>query len=472
MKKIKKLLAMIMAMTMVLGMAMTVSAAPVTGITSDITVKGLSQGVPTDVKMYQFASLQHDEETNEYSWEIAPWAIRFVGLNSTGTAYEIINESGLKNAAEAQVPTAQKDDVLGTECVFEGVEIGAYVIIPSDENADYLPLFVANTYDRESSPSNDGKPVAINVIAYAKSQSHTITKEEDDKFAQIGQRVNYTIHATFPMSTNSDGEELTSFVITDEPTGLLIDDSTVQVRLAGEDVTAQIIHSVDGFTGVLTVNFANLIAGGHDGKDITITYAATVTNVEYNNNASATSDTTEYKPGTVEGKTGSITITKKDAETQDVLSGVTFKVYDLGPDGVWDPSSEGEPMELIFDADMRAYRPVLSTDREDSVNAGGIVTEITDRGGLVRIVGLDEGNYHFEEIVAPDGYSINEEGLTVTIADEEGMREVSADFPDTKLASLPSTGGIGTTIFTIGGCAIMIAAAALYFVNRRKSEEN
>ena len=44
--------------------------------------------------------------------------------------------------------------------------------------------------------------------------------------------------------------------------------------------------------------------------------------------------------------------------------------------------------------------------------------------------------------------------------------------PNTKLASLPSTGGIGTTIFTIGGCAIMIAAAALYFVNRRKSEEN
>ena len=43
---------------------------------------------------------------------------------------------------------------------------------------------------------------------------------------------------------------------------------------------------------------------------------------------------------------------------------------------------------------------------------------------------------------------------------------------DTKLASLPSTGGIGTTIFTIGGCAIMIAAAALYFASKKKSEEN
>ena len=40
---------------------------------------------------------------------------------------------------------------------------------------------------------------------------------------------------------------------------------------------------------------------------------------------------------------------------------------------------------------------------------------------------------------------------------------------DTKLASLPGTGGIGTTIFTIGGCAIMIIAAALFFASRRKA---
>ena len=40
---------------------------------------------------------------------------------------------------------------------------------------------------------------------------------------------------------------------------------------------------------------------------------------------------------------------------------------------------------------------------------------------------------------------------------------------NTRLSSLPSTGGIGTTIFTIGGCAIMIIAAGLYFASRRKT---
>ena len=41
----------------------------------------------------------------------------------------------------------------------------------------------------------------------------------------------------------------------------------------------------------------------------------------------------------------------------------------------------------------------------------------------------------------------------------------------TKLSELPSTGGIGTTIFTIGGCAIMILAAGLFFASRRKESK-
>ena len=86
--------------------------------------------------------------------------------------------------------------------------------------------------------------------------------------------------------------------------------------------------------------------------------------------------------------------------------------------------------------------------------------------------GLDEGTYHIEEKVAPDGYSINEkiEDVTLSVEGEatavlEGTREVL----DTKLSSLPSTGGIGTTIFTIAGCLIMVAAAGLFFASRRKS---
>ena len=65
---------------------------------------------------------------------------------------------------------------------------------------------------------------------------------------------------------------------------------------------------------------------------------------------------------------------------------------------------------------------------------------------------------------------VNEGAGTAT-----GLKELNGDsvssIPNTKLAALPSTGGIGTTIFTIGGCAIMIAAAGLFFATRRKTDK-
>ena len=45
------------------------------------------------------------------------------------------------------------------------------------------------------------------------------------------------------------------------------------------------------------------------------------------------------------------------------------------------------------------------------------------------------------------------------------------EYTDTKLNTLPSTGGIGTTIFTIAGCLIMVTAAGLFFASRKKANK-
>ncbi len=98
------------------------------------------------------------------------------------------------------------------------------------------------------------------------------------------------------------------------------------------------------------------------------------------------------------------------------------------------------------------------------------------------VQGLNVGTYTFTEKTAPKGYSVNENPATATLevtaengAEGENGTPVAnkvitqtTSMTDTKLSALPSTGGIGTTIFTIGGCAIMILAAGLFFATRRK----
>lgn len=469
MSKVKKVFAIILSMAMILGMSLTTFAAPqpVTDITSKITVEGLSSGVNTEVRVYQFASLQYDEENNEYSWLIDSWASEYVTLNEAGTAYEIdsTDEALLKDAAAGETADHENLYVEGTSCEFT-VPIGGYVIIPIDGNADYEPLFVTNTYDRTATPGPDGKPVAVDVTAYAKSKGHTVDKTQKDDFAQIGQEVDYTINATFPMAQNSEGESLTQFIITDTPTGLDIQVDTVEVTISGVSVADDVSINKAVGTGVLTVDFANVLADHKGGEPVVITYTAIVTDTKYNNSVEGNSNTTVYKDGNTSGDNGSIIITKVDAEdTAKTLAGAEFKVYDLGVGGIWDAQNKGEAMELIYDATLNAYRPILEGEQAAE-------TVEVNSNGVLEIVGLDEGNYHFEEVVAPKGYSINTDGLTVTItAGEESTEDISEKFLDTKLASLPSTGGMGTTIFTVGGCVIMIAAAGLYFASRRKENK-
>ena len=96
----------------------------------------------------------------------------------------------------------------------------------------------------------------------------------------------------------------------------------------------------------------------------------------------------------------------------------------------------------------------------------------------------DDTFYSFDEVGSnTNGYAAaylksekkteSSESTFVENPDKVGGTALMKDaIPNTQLSKLPSTGGIGTTIFTIGGCAIMIAAAALFFAGRRKEKSN
>lgn len=116
----------------------------------------------------------------------------------------------------------------------------------------------------------------------------------------------------------------------------------------------------------------------------------------------------------------------------------------------------------------------------ESVDAGKTKTDII-MAGFSEIQGLKAGTYYLEEVQAPAGFNkiagriaitINDNGVA-TIDNKEGSLVVDNDgtrafaIVNNTGAELPSTGGIGTTIFYVVGGILMLGAAVI-LVTRKK----
>lgn len=454
MKKFKKIFAVLLTLAMVLGMSMTTFAAQVTNeYTDNINVSNLTAGVNTAVKAYNIIYLDRDSSGNE-NWVVVEWAKDYIKLNQATGEYTINDKAGLKEAVESQTPV-ESLTVSGPECTFTGLPIGAYVIWANDSNSTY-ELMVANTYDE-----NEKYLAAKAADVTAKVSNYTVKKEASDNFVRRGQEVTFTVTTQFPAKTNEAGETLDSFKIKDTPKGLLIA-GLPEVTIAGAKVTitdnmvTNTLNDDNTMTTGYEVDLSSFIAASQAGQTVVVTYKATVIDDKtYNNTAGADSNTVTYGTSTTEGFEGDITVTKVD-EKGETLKGAEFEIYKGAVTGV--------PLQFVKVSDGN-YKLALTNE------AGADATVAVDEMGKLVLTGLDEGTYYIKETLAPEGYSLVETPKTVTITAAENSVSEAINFENTKLGSLPSTGGIGTTIFTIGGCAIMIIAAALFFASRRKSSK-
>ena len=454
MKKMKKVFALLVAMVMVMGMTMTTMAAE-RKLTSNITVKGLTEGANTKLDAYQAVS--YDVEQN--IWVVADWAKSYITLNEKERKYEINNAVELGKEAQKQKPT-YTETTSEQEYTFENVNIGAYVIWASDDKETVYTTMVAETY-KDNAEYIEAEDKTI----FAKADKVKLDKKakEGDNFIGRGEEVEFTITTTFPNYETPDSEDNT-FTIVDAPTGLDITEVTL-LTIGGEAFEDYTVVETDN--GVFTIDLTNAIGttNANAGKTVVVTYKAIVTSDEgYSNTANAFKNDATYGDDTEEGFTGDITLVKyaSDDKNDDLannakLAGAKFKVHKENKDG-----------EVLFFVKVGdgLYKHALAEE-----NGAIDELEVSAKGEL-KVTGLGDGTYFFEETKAPDGYSINEKGATVEIVGSESENvSMNTHVIDTKLSSLPSTGGLGTTIFTIGGCVIMIAAAGLFFASRRKESK-
>ena len=463
MKRMKKVFAMLLAFAMVMGMSLTTFAAN-ENYKSDITITGLVENDKTNINVWQIISLDSDAN----NWVVADWAAEYVEYNEETKEWDIDLTELAKVATEAR-RYASKADVNTTSETFEEVPVGAYYITVAGDKNSYNPM-IAETYKEA-----EKYMTAEDVTVVAKGSDYQLDKDADDNFVKRGDVVTFTVSTIFP--SFETGVVDPSYVIEDAPVGLDITEIK-SVQIGGTDVAYEgneVLNEDGVSTKLYSINLSQHIGTGdtfneNAGKFVTIVYKATVLVEDgYDNVVSAKRNNKVIGQDDEYGASANIKVTKYAAGTTTPLAGAQFKVYEVTVEG------ESQVKTLLgFVATETAGVYKLALNNETPVEALEV-----DANGVLTVLGLEEGTYWFEETLAPLGYSINEKGETVTVEasqyseDAEGKEKISdvsatGTIYDTKLSALPSTGGIGTAVFTIGGCVIMIAAAYFFFVSRKK----
>lgn len=493
MKKVKRILALLLAMAMILGMTVTASAAE----KATITISNAGNG------KFSYVQVIEADQTKDTGWDFVDgYAQYFTDAFGISNTQEIIKGlifaenpaategkeiTDFVNKYAAALQKVWDSMSVGTEdATIEVSEAGLYVIKGSEDNFNYNPMavFIGMSYE-------SGKPSGVveSATVEAKKSPTYIEKVVDDTIVETNQEVTYTVTSTVPYFPDQDTNRW--YVIKDTISGaeykLNDDNTTMTVNVKVGDVDAPELNKDFAVTpgeGTFALdltdskceNFLDLANNTYANKTITITYKAIVTGLVIDNDVIIGDGTNEgddkYGSDHEDVISGTVTLVKTDdnenVENRIPLAGAEFVVQ---------KTEEGKTVYAIFDTDNNN----TLTGWTENIDEATVLT--TDNEGKITVNGLaPDTEYEFKETKAPEGYSINETNVTVTWSDTDITEddisdpaaapiEGNASMLDTKLASLPGTGGIGTTIFTIGGCAIMIAAAGLYFASRRKENK-
>ena len=291
--------------------------------------------------------------------------------------------------------------------------------------------------------------------------------EVGQNHAGIGEVVNFVAKIT--LGNNANG-----YVYHDQmSTGLTFDKSTVVVKIGTKTVESSQYTLLATGDQTLTdgctfeINFKDTyIESLASGQVITITYSATVNKDAYTKDEETNTGWLHYDNNeSVKAQTKTLpmklTIEKTNENGSKKLSGAKFQLID----------SSNNVLNFVAVQD-KGYRPAVGGD---TLKVSALVTP---DGGSIQFYGLKAGNYKLRETEAPGGYNKLTKDVEVTISDEgvvsvqiENNMAAAADGKITVKnqagTTLPSTGGMGTTLFYVVGGLLMAAAAVLLIAKKR-----
>lgn len=501
MKHARKLTSLLLALVMVFALAVTVAADGTTGTTGtgSITISNAAKGETYTIYKLFDATVSEDGKSIAYTGEIPTSLSAYFAkdangyISATPAAKNGENMSDeLKDALKAwtkgakATATAESD---GSALNFNGLAYGYYVVTTTQGDqvisVDSTMPNVTIVDKNSSTPEGLRKTASSNDVSIGDTVTYTVRFETSNYFGagkEAKKIVSYTIEDTLP-------EFLTSVTVT----SIIVDndgDSTTTKDQA--DVTAQFADKKIVIDWYDEDNNKFL----HDnGATVTITYTAKVTDkAAIAGNGNTNKVTVAW---TTEGSDEPDPNNKVDTEETIFTYAIALKkVNNKGkalPDAVFEFPFY---VKSTADATDGAYIYAGTTAGE------GLTNQITTpENGVIVVKGVKSGDYEITEVKAPAGYNKLTAPVTVgavktgetsthttVYLDKDGNKvnesakvfEVKVDI-DTIAATavvvvnkagteLPSTGGMGTTVFYVLGAVLVVGAGVLLVTKKRMSQ--
>ena len=478
MKLNRKILSLVLALAMVMGLATTAFAEESGETTTNGSITITNALKDETYNAYQILYLEsYDAENNIYAYKANP-AWKDWLKEESQKQYVSINDQGyvtwVEGASAADFAKAAKGQLSGKTA-------DGHVTPTADESATIsnlkLGYYLVDSTVGALCELNTTNP---NMTITDKNERPTIEKkvqEDSDgnwgdvNDADIGQTVNFK-------STVSAKPGARKYVVHDKMDSQLEFVSVTSITAGSTTLTE------DDYTVVRT--------GLNDGCTFHIVFNQTYldsitedTNIVINYTAKLTSDAVA---GTGYDNETWLDYGDNQHTEHDTTTTYTWKLP------IYKYHMDGGTKTALPGAEFILYKGSEESNREYALVTNGKLTGwtktkteatklVSDNNGMIEVEGLDADTYYLEETKAPDGYNklagpvkveishtVSDEGAHMSHTLKQDTTVVNkVEIENKSGTELPETGGIGTTIFYVLGSILVIGAVVLLIAKKRMS---
>ncbi len=501
MKCTRKLASLLLALVMVFALATTAFAqdVTVTGGTGSITISNAAKGETYTIYKLFDATVNADGSSIAYTGTIPESLKAYFSadtndyISATPEAKDGENMSeGLKTALKAWTATATAAATAtsdGSALNFKELAYGYYVVTTTQGDqvisVDSTMPNVTIVDKNSSTPKDLSKTASSNDVSIGDTVTYTVSFKTSNYYGagtEAKEIVSYTIEDTLPEFLSN--VTVTSIIVDNDGS-----DTTTNDRTTVTDQFANKKIVIDWY------DEANNQFLYDNGATVTITYTAVVTDkaaIDGNGNTNKVTVTWTTKGGVEPGP--------DKVETDETIFTYAIALKKVNNKGNALPGAVFEfPFYVKSTADANGAYIYAGTTA-----GAGLTNQITTPdSGVIVVKGVKSGSYEITEVTAPAGYNkltapvtvqavktgststhttvyLDKDGNVVDVSTKE--IEVKVDI-DTIAATavvvvnkagteLPSTGGMGTTVFYVLGTVLVLGAVVLLVTKKRMSDAN